>query len=91
MSCAGEYSEAILCSLHLTLKDTTEIDHTFPLPFRRRAEDILLEVKANYHFQVFAGVAHGFAVRGDPEVDQTRKCVVLPASSPSIHIPASTI
>ena len=50
-----------------------EIDHTFPLEFRRRAEDILIEVKNNYHFQIFAGVKHGFAIRGDPEVENESK------------------
>ncbi|KAJ8518990.1 hypothetical protein ONZ45_g3976 [Pleurotus djamor] len=49
-----------------------EIDHTFPLDKRRRAEDILIGLKATYHFQVFSGVAHGFAVRGDPNVENTR-------------------
>ncbi|KAG9227518.1 hypothetical protein CCMSSC00406_0000836 [Pleurotus cornucopiae] len=49
-----------------------KIDHTFPLDKRRRAEDILIERKANYHFQIFSGVAHGFAIRGDPSVENTR-------------------
>ncbi|KAJ6516864.1 Alpha/Beta hydrolase protein [Mycena vitilis] len=44
-----------------------ESDFTFPVEFRRRAEDILVEVKAQYQLQVFSGVKHGFAVRGDPE------------------------
>ncbi|KAF4590084.1 hypothetical protein EYR38_009382 [Pleurotus pulmonarius] len=54
------------------LLSCAEIDHTFPLDKRRRAEDILIERKANYHFQVFSGVAHGFAIRGDPSVENTR-------------------
>ncbi|EGN93570.1 hypothetical protein SERLA73DRAFT_97496 [Serpula lacrymans var. lacrymans S7.3] len=49
-----------------------EEDHTFPLPSRRRAEDILVERKANYYFQIFAGIKHGFAVRGNPDVEQER-------------------
>ncbi|KAF5339957.1 hypothetical protein D9758_016755 [Tetrapyrgos nigripes] len=49
-----------------------ETDHTFPLESRRRAEDILVEVKAKYYIQVFSGVKHGFAVRGDPEVEDER-------------------
>ncbi|KAF9457880.1 dienelactone hydrolase family-domain-containing protein [Collybia nuda] len=49
-----------------------EVDHTFPLENRRRAEDLLISVKANYHIQVFSGVAHGFAVRGDPAIEQER-------------------
>ncbi|KAL5476438.1 hypothetical protein ACEPAI_3314 [Sanghuangporus weigelae] len=46
----------------------SEIDHTFPVELRRRAEDILVEKKHVYFFQVFGGVEHGFAVRGDPNV-----------------------
>ncbi|TFY55287.1 hypothetical protein EVJ58_g8345 [Rhodofomes roseus] len=44
---------------------TVEIDHTFPLEFRRRAEDIMVEIKATYHIQVFSGVTHGFSLRGN--------------------------
>ncbi|KAI5120824.1 hypothetical protein M0805_003220 [Coniferiporia weirii] len=54
------------------LLSCAEIDHTFPLEFRRRAEDILIENKNNYHFQVFADVKHGFAVRGDPKIENER-------------------
>ncbi|EJC99886.1 uncharacterized protein FOMMEDRAFT_160341 [Fomitiporia mediterranea MF3/22] len=42
-----------------------QVDHTFPTDLRRRAEDILVGGKHDYHFQVFGGVSHGFAVRGD--------------------------
>ncbi len=45
-----------------------EIDHTFPVESRRRAEDILVEGKKTYFIQVFGSVAHGFALRGDPKV-----------------------
>ncbi|KAE9396574.1 alpha/beta-hydrolase [Gymnopus androsaceus JB14] len=43
-----------------------ETDHTFPLKERRIAEDILVENKAQYFFQIFSGVEHGFASRSDP-------------------------
>ena len=39
---------------------------------RRRAEDILEEVKATYHVQIFSGVTHGFGTRGDPDVENSR-------------------
>jgi dienelactone hydrolase family protein len=52
--------------------DTVETDHTFPKESRRRAEDILEEVKATYHVQIFSGVAHGFGTRGDPDVENSR-------------------
>ncbi|KAK5630616.1 hypothetical protein RRF57_006331 [Xylaria bambusicola] len=44
-----------------------ETDHTFDVPSRRRALDILQEEKKIYNYQLFAGVEHGFALRGDPE------------------------
>ncbi|KAI0975709.1 alpha/beta-hydrolase [Xylaria arbuscula] len=43
-----------------------ETDHTFDVPSRRRALDILQEEKKIYHYQLFSGVEHGFALRGDP-------------------------
>ena len=45
----------------------------FPLASRRRAEDLLLEGKKSYHIQLFSGVEHGWAVRGNPEVENERK------------------
>ena len=56
--------------------NATEIDHTFPIETRRKAEDILVECKKTYHFQVFSGVKHGFALRGDPAVENERKLYV---------------
>ena len=50
-----------------------EIDVTFPLDARRRAEDLLIANGHTYHFQVFSGVSHGFAIRGDPEVENERE------------------
>ncbi|KAK0229341.1 hypothetical protein EDD85DRAFT_912570 [Armillaria nabsnona] len=55
------------------LLSCAEIDRTFPLESRRRAEDIPIKIKATYCFQVFSGVKHGFALRGDPNVGDTRK------------------
>jgi dienelactone hydrolase len=57
-----------------------EMDGTFPLPARRRAEDILIAAKATYHIQVFSGVAHGFAVRGDPNNENSRPYSLCPHS-----------
>ncbi|KAF7360779.1 hypothetical protein MVEN_00809900 [Mycena venus] len=54
------------------LMSCAESDFTFPTEFRRRAEDILVEKKAQYHIQMFSGVEHGFAVRGDMEKPDTR-------------------
>ncbi|KAJ7280042.1 Alpha/Beta hydrolase protein [Mycena rebaudengoi] len=54
------------------LLSCAESDFTFPLEFRRRAEDLLVQAKATYHIQVFSGVEHGFANRGDPNVEHSR-------------------
>ncbi|KAF9561504.1 alpha/beta-hydrolase [Agrocybe pediades] len=54
------------------LLSCAETDNTFPAASRRRAEDILSEIKATYHIQIFSGVSHGFAVRGDSEVENSR-------------------
>lgn len=47
------------------LLSCAEIDSTFPIEKRRRAEDILVGRKFDYHIQVFGGVKHGFASHGD--------------------------
>ena len=49
-----------------------ETDHMFSKQSRRRAEDILEEVKATYHIQIFSGAVHGFGTRGDPNVEDSR-------------------
>jgi len=49
------------------LMSCAETDHTFPIEPRRRAEDILVGRKFPYHIQVFSGVSHGFASKGDLE------------------------
>ena len=51
---------------------TPEDDFTFPLEARRRAEDILVANKTGYFIQVFSGVAHGFAIRGNMDVPDER-------------------
>jgi len=50
----------------------SEIDHTFPAESRHIAEKILADNKQLYHFQLFSGVAHGFALRGNPDVENER-------------------
>ncbi|KIK62008.1 hypothetical protein GYMLUDRAFT_42443 [Collybiopsis luxurians FD-317 M1] len=54
------------------LLSCAETDHTFPTESRRIAEDILVSNKAKYYFQVFSGVVHGFANRGDPSIPDYR-------------------
>jgi len=47
------------------LLSCAEDDETFPTEFRRKAEDLLTEIAATYHVQVFSGTTHGFALRGN--------------------------
>ncbi|KAJ7187030.1 hypothetical protein C8R46DRAFT_1158059 [Mycena filopes] len=54
------------------LMSCAESDYTFSLELRRRAEDILVENKAKYQFQIFSGVQHGFASRGNPDIPDIR-------------------
>lgn len=55
-----------------------EIDHTFQIEARRRAEDMLVEQKATYTIQVFGSVKHGFALRGDMSVPAESKHPRIP-------------
>ncbi|KAK4508514.1 hypothetical protein PRZ48_002253 [Zasmidium cellare] len=45
----------------------SEIDHTFDTASRNLAVDMLREDGKAYHLQLFSGVEHGFALRGDME------------------------
>ncbi|KXS98429.1 hypothetical protein AC578_1770 [Pseudocercospora eumusae] len=42
-----------------------EVDHAFGTESRNRAVDIMIEDKKEYNLQLFHGVAHGFALRGN--------------------------
>ncbi|KAH7886375.1 dienelactone hydrolase [Phlebopus sp. FC_14] len=55
-----------------TLFSCAETDPMFSPEVRRRTEDILVEKKATYYFQIFSGVSHGFAVRCDISVEAQR-------------------
>jgi len=50
----------------------SEVDHTFPAESRHKTEKILVDNKQTYHFQLFSGVAHGFALRGNMDVENER-------------------
>ena len=45
----------------------SETDHTFPTDARRRAIDIMSKNRCKYQLQLFSGVEHGFALRGNME------------------------
>lgn len=61
------------CYSHLADTDSNlETDNSFPAASRHRAEEILAEIKATYHVQLFSGVSHGFGTRGDPKVENER-------------------
>jgi Dienelactone hydrolase family len=72
LSLAGTIETSILDIPFVDVIMLSESDMMFPLASRRRAEDILFGQKASYHIQVFSGVEHGFAVRGNPEIENER-------------------
>jgi dienelactone hydrolase len=55
------------------LLSCAEVDHTFGADSRRQAIDMLIEDKKTFQVQLFSGVAHGFALRGDMENPYERK------------------
>ncbi|KAK3376291.1 dienelactone hydrolase [Lasiosphaeria ovina] len=59
---------------HPLLLSCAEHDQAFNTESRRKAIDILQRDKKVYHLQVFAGVSHGFASRGDPSHPYQRWC-----------------
>ncbi|KAK1496382.1 dienelactone hydrolase [Colletotrichum cuscutae] len=56
------------------LLSCAENDQAFPTEARRKAIDYLQREKKIYHLQVFQGVSHGFAVKGDPTDPYQRWC-----------------
>lgn len=47
------------------LISAAETDNIFPAELRRQTEDKLKEIGARYQLDLFSGVSHGFACRGD--------------------------
>ena len=62
----------------------SEIDHTFDTASRRKAIDLLQADKKTYHLQLFSGVEHGFALRGNMKEPYERKSAQLKAATWSI-------
>jgi len=77
LSCAGWFMSIWTLNNKENNNFLAETDQTFPVESRRRAEDILVEIKATYHIQVFSGVTHGFGTRGDPNVENSRMFIFL--------------
>lgn len=44
-----------------------ETDHIFPSEKRHHSEDVLKKTGQPYQINLYSGVEHGFAVRGDPK------------------------
>lgn len=44
-----------------------ENDHAFDAEARKKVFELLQKENKRYHVQLFYGVSHGFAVKGDPE------------------------
>lgn len=87
----GKQATVANASYHLTharpaplYLSCSEIDHTFDTPSRRKALDILQEGKHPYHLQLFSGVEHGFALRGNTNDPYQRKCSLTYDDCPPI-------
>ncbi|ORY05288.1 hypothetical protein BCR34DRAFT_590949 [Clohesyomyces aquaticus] len=67
------------------------VDHTFDAQSRNKAVQIMAEGKKTYHVQLFSGVAHGFALRGDMEQGRYRlhDSDISPCNSLLILIPST--
>lgn len=61
--------EAITGPLAISAAET---DSIFPAEKRHRSEEILKKTGQPYQINLFSGVEHGFAVRGDPSKKQER-------------------
>ncbi|SPN99190.1 related to hydrolase related to dienelactone hydrolase [Cephalotrichum gorgonifer] len=49
-----------------------ETDEVFPAPLRHKSEEILQGTGHPYQVNLYSGVAHGYAVRGSPEIKVER-------------------
>lgn len=53
-------------------------DPWFPLDARNRAERIMIDTELKYHMQVFSGVNHGFALRGNmDDPAESKHCLYI--------------
>lgn len=66
-----------------------EEDHTFDSKSRVTALNILQSEHKKYHLQLFSGVEHGFALRGDMKNPYERE-YKIPWNAYDCHIPRST-
>lgn len=53
---------------HITNTPPTETDSIFTTQLRHESEDTLIKAGQPWQINLFSGVAHGFAVRGDLNV-----------------------
>lgn len=68
----------------------TDIDHTFTTEGRREALDILRAEKKKYQLQLFTGVEHGFALRGNMDDPHERELQNI-GSVPVVQVSANVI
>lgn len=71
-------SDSFTGPLYLSCSET---DHTFDAASRRKALDIMQSERKIYHYQLFSGVEHGFALRGDPDDPYQRKFLGFSSSN----------
>lgn len=66
------------------------MDHTFSAAERHRAEEILIDPKyapkPEYFLQLYGGVSHGWALRGDPAIERESECLLFFLPTPEFPI-----
>lgn len=68
-------SNPSICLLEPLLLSCASKDVAFESPARRAAIDILQSQNTPYQVQLFSGVEHGFALRGDVTIPYDRKLI----------------
>jgi dienelactone hydrolase len=51
---------------------SVEVDNIFTAELRSKSEKILADLKAPYQINLYGGVEHGFAVRGDLTIKEVK-------------------
>jgi Dienelactone hydrolase family len=68
-----EFRSLILSFLEPLFLSCAENDVAFDTESRRKATDVLISEKKDYHVQLFSGVEHGFALKGNITKPYERK------------------
>jgi hypothetical protein len=73
IGCVCQRSDNAFSAIEPLFLSCSETDHTFNTESRRKAMEIMQMDNKIYQLQLFAGVEHGFALRGNMDVPYERK------------------